>query len=245
MLNADKESRSSIISIVMRWGAVWAVALWIGLAVAGCSPPPRTVAVVGSVTHDGMPVEGATVVFLDDRLGDHTAVGVTDEAGHYELSTFFSANDLMGGAIPGGYVVSITKFKRPDTERAMMGMRSAAAQGRDVLKYMREQSADDMWPDGVPEGWPRGYIPSASLPPPEIFDDPRQLERLSLLMRGVPMLPLRYSDPATSGFHAVVDRSREPLVFDFSLTGEIEPIGQSGVPSLADANERTNASDPP
>ncbi len=89
---------------------------WLGylgcvLVLAGCGGAPhdpnrpKTVPVTGTVTHNGKPVEGATVTFMAQNPQGRGATGRTDEAGRFTLTTF-GAND---GAIPGEYRVKIAK----------------------------------------------------------------------------------------------------------------------------------------
>ena len=69
--------------------------------VIGCSGSgnfPKTVPVSGTVTYKGSPVPGMMITFLDaNRTDSRPASGITDESGHYRLTTFQN-ND---GAIPG------------------------------------------------------------------------------------------------------------------------------------------------
>jgi len=67
---------------------------------------PKTVPVTGTVTHNGEPVEGATVAFQASG-GSQSAIGVTDAGGKYTLTTFESGD----GAVPGAYQVKIFKYK--------------------------------------------------------------------------------------------------------------------------------------
>jgi hypothetical protein len=190
---------------------------------SGCSPPPRTVEVVGRVTYNGAPVEGALVVFIGAEYGDDLpAAGSTDATGRYELRTYFSAHDMPLGALPNDYVVSIEKLKRPDVLRAQLRMAELARQGADVKRYIAEEAIYDIWPDGVPDGWPHGYIPAVNLYPKRIFENQELRAKLSRLERGIHLLPERYADPSTSGFRATVERSDGPLTFDFDLTDQIE-----------------------
>jgi hypothetical protein len=79
-------------------------------ALAGCtrSNRPDTYPVTGVVTYKGKPVVGASVAFLAPGASRH-AVGRTDEAGKFQLTTF-EPND---GAIPGTHVVTVSKTESP------------------------------------------------------------------------------------------------------------------------------------
>ena len=87
------------------------VLLFGSLLMMGCAQPqgperPTTYAVSGTVTHNGNPVEGATVNF-QSATGANGAVGTTDATGKYTLTTF-AAGD---GAVPGEYKIKIVKFE--------------------------------------------------------------------------------------------------------------------------------------
>ena len=62
--------------------------------------------VAGTVTYQGKPVEGASVVFSPDGQG-RPASGKTDASGRFQLTTL-EAND---GALPGKYQVAISKVE--------------------------------------------------------------------------------------------------------------------------------------
>lgn len=81
------------------------------LVVPACSSGPKrppTIKVSGKVTMNGTPVPGATVSFQPTAPGGRAAVGITDDAGQYTLTTF-SAGD---GAIAGDYAVAIDKKEK-------------------------------------------------------------------------------------------------------------------------------------
>ena len=92
----------------LRWCLVGAMA--IALA-AGCSgvKRPTLVRVSGTVTVNGKPVEGATVVFTPMEGGARNAEGITDASGVYQLTTF-EPND---GVILGKHAVTIRKGAAP------------------------------------------------------------------------------------------------------------------------------------
>ena len=94
----------------MALGDLLAVVLLVSLLGLGCGQQgadrPSTCPVTGTVTHNGQPVDGATVAFqLAD--GSRGAIGVTDAGGKYTLTTFESGD----GAVPGEYQVRIFKYK--------------------------------------------------------------------------------------------------------------------------------------
>ena len=69
------------------------------------------VAVTGTVTYQGKPIDGASVAFSPDGKG-RAASGRTDATGRFQLTTL-DAND---GALPGKYKVAISKV---EVENAM------------------------------------------------------------------------------------------------------------------------------
>jgi hypothetical protein len=78
------------------------------LVVPACSSGPErppTIKVTGKVTMNGTPVPGATVSFQPTPPGGRAAVGITDDAGRYTLTTF-SGGD---GAVAGDYAVTVNK----------------------------------------------------------------------------------------------------------------------------------------
>lgn len=80
----------------------------------GCGPTvdpnrPKTHPVTGVVTHNGVPVEGASVLFLASG-GGRGAAGRTDAQGNFKVTTF-EAGD---GAVAGSYRVAIFKTIIPE-----------------------------------------------------------------------------------------------------------------------------------
>jgi len=89
--------------------AVAAILAVVTLSMAGCAKGanrPKTHKVSGTVTFKGAPLPKATVSFQPTKPGAQAAVGITDEAGAYTLTTF-SAGD---GAVEGPYQVAIVKM---------------------------------------------------------------------------------------------------------------------------------------
>ncbi len=95
---------------VLNRGAMVVLALALIAATPGCSGGPKrpaTIKVSGKVTMGGTPVPRATVSFQPTAPGGRAAVGVTDDAGQYSLTTF-TAGD---GAVAGDYGVAIVKME--------------------------------------------------------------------------------------------------------------------------------------
>ncbi len=87
------------------WG-FFVVGLGLLLGCNAGSDSLDTIAVSGVVTLKGSPVEGASVTFVPAGSGQ-SAVGLTDSAGKYALTTLTSGD----GALPGQYKVIVTKYE--------------------------------------------------------------------------------------------------------------------------------------
>lgn len=111
----------STLSRVLFGGAV--LVLTVGL-IGGCSrgpSRPKTYSVSGTVTFNGQPVEGASVIFVPKSMvqggagqnaqGPQVATAETDAQGRYQLTTFAKGD----GAIPGEYLVKVFKYPKPET----------------------------------------------------------------------------------------------------------------------------------
>lgn len=113
------------------------VLLWQGCG-GGAAPdnrPKRTPA-SGTVTYNGSPVAGATVTLRPTAMEGSGAAGMTDANGKFTLSTFES-ND---GALPGEYIVLVTKIK-VDTPQAAVSEDDPAYSGApEVTTPPKEQN---------------------------------------------------------------------------------------------------------
>lgn len=99
---------SSVVTVPSRFLAMAsAVALVVVPACSSGPKRPSTIKVSGKVTMNGTPVPGATVSFQPSANGGRAAVGITDDAGQYTLTTF-SAGD---GAVAGDYGVAVVKME--------------------------------------------------------------------------------------------------------------------------------------
>lgn len=112
------------------------MAFVVALAVlTGCesSSTLDTKFVEGTVTLDGVPVEGATVDFIPtDKVTGAAATGMTDAAGRYTLTVLDppddSIVDIGTGTLPGDYYVTVRKATVAPTpensSRPAMGKKS-------------------------------------------------------------------------------------------------------------------------
>jgi hypothetical protein len=86
------------------------------VAVAGCGGTkggPATIEVTGTVTLNGAPIDGASVLFSPDigsSDGRLASQATTDTAGRFKLSTHIGGGKFKPGIVPGKYVVSVTKL---------------------------------------------------------------------------------------------------------------------------------------
>ncbi len=122
------------------------------IASHGCGggSPLDTVPVSGTVTLDGTPVEGATVVFAPTAGDGTAATGITDRNGRYLLTTL-APND---GALPGSYMVMISKTEReggdPAAEAVKPGMTPEEATRAAMEAHMASGQAEAEFVDHLP-----------------------------------------------------------------------------------------------
>jgi len=77
---------------------------------------PETVPVSGTVSFEGKPLPGASVIFMDSSAASPqtgTLNAVTNDAGQFELKSYFGAKTVKSGAVPGTYKVTILKMVPP------------------------------------------------------------------------------------------------------------------------------------
>lgn len=68
---------------------------------------PARAKVTGTVTHNGSPVEGATVSLQPASGSGQGAIGKTDASGKFTLTTYTPGD----GALPGEYKISVSKVE--------------------------------------------------------------------------------------------------------------------------------------
>jgi len=85
----------------------------------GGTEMPTTYPVTGAVTYDGRPVEGAAVALVPTSDKGRSASGITDREGTFSVSTYIDPANSPAGALPGDYIVTISKFSQPDMPKGL------------------------------------------------------------------------------------------------------------------------------
>jgi hypothetical protein len=145
--------------------SIWLCLLCLALAaVAGCPSGGTgvdTVAVTGTVTLDGNPVEGANVTFAPKAKDGRAAAGVTDASGHFKLTTVAGGD----GALPGSYGVSITKAaaqaSAPASDPRTTGGNLTPEQQQQALAAMKAAEAG-AGPAAAQSAVPKKYASAAT-----------------------------------------------------------------------------------
>lgn len=130
-------------------GTTWLVRIAIavvGIAfvlVAGCGGRAKgaykVAPVHGTVTYNGVPLEGATVMFYPADQGLPPAGGTTDASGNYQLMTYFNGAD---GAVLGTHKVAVRK--RAAVEASQTNAPPNLGEAR--LDELREAAAEQAKP---------------------------------------------------------------------------------------------------
>ncbi len=106
-----------------RWCAMTTLCLLMLTSCGGNKGGPATVKVTGTVTLNGAPIDGATVLFTPDigsndgRLASQAA---TDSEGRFALTTHVGGGKFKSGIVPGKYVVAITKLDTTATKNTFL-----------------------------------------------------------------------------------------------------------------------------
>ena len=77
---------------------------------------PKTTSVKGTVTYQGEPLKGASIIFSntgEKASANATVNAITDESGQFELKSYFGARTEKTGVIPGTYKVTVLKMVPP------------------------------------------------------------------------------------------------------------------------------------
>ncbi|HJT31296.1 MAG TPA: carboxypeptidase-like regulatory domain-containing protein [Pirellulales bacterium] len=161
---------------------------------AGCGEPSPYVPVHGTVTYQGEPVEGATVVFTGKGERGRAAADFTDAEGHFELWTYVNSDFTADGAIPDDYDVYLEK-RGP---RRRVKVQPGARKARDLPQD------GSMAPDEVLRLVYQGLVDPGGPP---------------IMLPGESLIPERYCIPNKSLFQVTVERDK-PNEFKFVLEDE-------------------------
>ncbi|MFH1924813.1 MAG: carboxypeptidase-like regulatory domain-containing protein [Planctomycetota bacterium] len=132
------------------------------LPFAGCGPTgptlPDTASATGTVTYQGEPVEGATVLFTrgsGNIAEGEMAIGKTGAGGRFELTTHVSGQADVKGAPAGAYKVAISKQIPPPeiSESEYQAMVDAA----NKISETGAMVPPDQQPPGLVEMFPPKY----------------------------------------------------------------------------------------
>ncbi|HVX12440.1 MAG TPA: carboxypeptidase-like regulatory domain-containing protein [Pirellulales bacterium] len=124
------------------WQRTSAILLAALVAAVGCSKGPsiKTYPVKGTVTYNGKPVGGATVSYVSKRPDARPSTGVTEADGSFSVSTYVGPSEVLRGAEPGDYRVTIVKQSKEAQQ--------AAADTADYASLSEKERADrltKMW----------------------------------------------------------------------------------------------------
>lgn len=165
--------------------AKYLVLLTITAMACGCGDGnPKTYPVSGTVTLDGKPVPKAMLLFTLEGSTNKASTTLSDDQGKYALSTFKQGD----GAVPGKYIVTVSKFQR----------------GPEDSPYDDPPGqAVEQTPEAISEAYGKGY----SGPPkagqakaPKEWND----------------LPAKYANPALSGLTFTVE-AKASNTYDIDL----------------------------
>lgn len=183
--------------IIPRFFTIVSLVLAAGI---GCSKGVslKTVPVSGKVTLDDQPLAGATVMFVAEAPAGAitppaSPVAITGADGTYKLSTMASGSQVVEGAPPGTYKVTITK-KSGSVNPGAGTENMTPEQNRQKMSTISPEEAMKMSMTATSQAGPQSGTPKSEIPE-------------------------RYSRADDSGFTATVGASGSQT-FDFPLTSE-------------------------
>jgi hypothetical protein len=125
------------------------------LGAVGCGGQAKTAKVEGTLTVDGRPLPGATVIFMPVAKGGRSASGRTDEDGNFKLTTF-STDD---GALPGEYKVVV---RVSEGSKETVGSDPSKLADKDKADFFKKMS---------PKGREQDAAKKTRSPIPEVYGD--------------------------------------------------------------------------
>jgi hypothetical protein len=112
-MQISKWGRHSCLSFAPRSVVMAALCLFALAGCGGTKAGPATVEVTGTVTLNGTPIEGASIVFSPDIGSDEhrlASQAMTDSEGRFKLTTHVGGGKFKSGIVPGKYLVAVTKL---------------------------------------------------------------------------------------------------------------------------------------
>ena len=104
-----------------------------GLFLASCGSDdanlPELTPVKGTVTLNGEPASGVTIILYPESGAKNTAYGISDESGQYSIKHRSGAE----GVEPGQYAVTFSKMVMPDGSPMEKGAEPAAVGAKEAL----------------------------------------------------------------------------------------------------------------
>jgi len=177
-------SKKALVLPVCLLGALW-----------GCNKGPTvaTFPVTGTVTYEGKPVEGASVMFMSKNPDGPKATGDTDAEGKFSLTTYLGPKQILKGAVPDEYKVAIMKSPPPEAGALAPGMDPGSPEyQKQAMEQMIKQA---------------GPIPGADK---RASTGPAAPKKASVL-------PEKYANSETSGLkYTVVTGQNDPVEFKLS-----------------------------
>ncbi|MDR1477424.1 MAG: hypothetical protein LBJ00_00605, partial [Planctomycetaceae bacterium] len=115
--------------------------IFIGLCmITACKPanPYGTVSVTGTVTLDGVPTDGITVIFIPVSNNGMSASGLTDSKGKYVVTT--GGAPFGTGAVPGEYNVVLSKLTNSEPQLTVDEYNALKASGKTPSGAMNQET---------------------------------------------------------------------------------------------------------
>jgi len=122
--------------------ALFAVAFSAGCGKKGSTL--KTYPVTGTVMYDSKPVAGATVAYVNKNVEAPRSTGVTEPDGRFSISTYVGPAEVLRGAPPGDYQVTVVKMAssgQAATDSSSMASMTDAQRQEAMSKAWQQQRA--------------------------------------------------------------------------------------------------------
>lgn len=170
----------------------WILLILATTVATGCGKKPglATYPVTGTVTYNGKPVANALVSYFVN-VDAPASTGMTDTDGKFTLATHVSTTQVLPGAPPGDYKVTITKNSGSTAGESLSEMENMdpEARRRKMIEMMGDPRAG------------QGQQAQGAPPKPK------------------PEIPIKYAKSETSGLSATVLSGENPPK-EFKLTDD-------------------------